>query len=349
MTGDPTVDAAPVSQNLTSEYGSDMDWIELSIEADGEAAEAVSALFNRYSPGRVVFEELLPEARPETLNRVKTYLPTDQESLVSQIQQALWHLSQVYPLAPLSTRQLSQDDWMAAWKADYGVQHIGHHIVVKPSWQEHAAPDGSIVIEIDPGMAFGTGLHPSTRLSLAAIEEHTRVGYAVLDAGTGSGILAIAAAKMGAVRVVGIDIDSTALRVARDNVARNQAADIVSLQRASLCPVPTRGEATDAVAIFNADGSWTGAFDLLVMNILAPTIVESASAIATCLKPDGIFVVSGLTKPQAAEVRHALRAAGLRVVRQRTQKDWVALVGHRSSGPGRAARAVLALVSTTGA
>jgi len=349
MTGNPKVDAAHVSQDLTPEHVSDTDWIELSIEADGEAAEAVSALFNQYGPGRVVFEELLPEAGAETLSRVKTFLPSDQESLVGQIQQALWHLSQVYPLAPLSARQLSQDDWMEAWRAAYGVQHIGHHIVVKPSWQEHAAPAGSIVIEIDPGMAFGTGLHPSTRLSLAAIEEHTRVGDAVLDAGTGSGILAIAAAKMGAARVVGIDIDPTALRVARDNVARNQAADIVSLQRASLCSVPTRGEATDAVAIFNADESWTGAFDLLVMNILAPAIVESASAIATCLKPDGIFVVSGLTKLQAAEVRRALGAAGLSVVRQRTQKDWVALVGHRSSRPGRAARTVLPLVSTTGA
>ena len=340
--------AAHVSQDINPENAKDTDWIELSIQVDGEAAEAVSAVFNRYSPGRVVSEELLPEKSPETLNRVKTYLPTDQESLISEIEQALWHLGQIYPLAPLSIRQLSQDDWMEAWKADYAVQHIGRRIVVKPSWQDYAAAAGSIVIDIDPGMAFGTGLHPSTRLSLVAMEEHALIGDTVLDVGTGSGILAIAAAKLGAAHVVGIDIDHTALRVAQENVARNRAADIVSLQRASLCPVSTRSEPMDAVAVFNVDGVWTGAFDLLVMNILAPVIVESAPAIATCLTPGGIFVVSGLTEPQAPEVRRALRAEGLTVVRQRTQKDWVALVGRRSARPGKAVGAALPLVSTTG-
>lgn len=348
MTGEPQGDATHANQAPTPDCGSDTAWIELTIEADGEAAEAVSALFNRYSPGAVVFEELLPEKGQDTLTRVKTYLSGAQGSMISEIRQALWHLSQAYPLPPLSTRVLSPADWMEAWKADYGVQHIGRRIVVKPSWRDHAAAAGSVVIEIDPGMAFGTGLHPSTRLSLAAIESHARVGHVVLDVGTGSGILAIAAAKMGAAQVVGIDVDPTALRVAQENVARNQVLDIVSFQRASLCPVPDRNGLAGAVGIFNADGSWTGAFDLLVMNILAPVIVESAPAIATCLAEGGIFVVSGLTKPQAAEVRLALREAGLAVLRQQSEKDWVALVGHLSAERRRAVRPVLPAASTTG-
>jgi len=346
MTGDPQMDAAHASQALTANQGSDTKWIELSIEADGEAAEAVSAVFNRYSPGTVVFEELLAEEGREVLTRVKTFLPADQESLVGEIQQALWHLSQVSPLAPLSTRQLSQADWMNAWKSDYVAQQIGNRIVVKPSWNDHPATVGSIVIELDPGMAFGTGLHPSTRLSLVAMEEYTQAGNVVLDVGTGSGILAIAAAKMGAARAVGIDVNPTAVRVAQENVERNKVGDIVSVQRASLYPVPERNELAGAVGLFNADGSWTGAFDLLVMNILAPVIVKSAAAIAACLASDGIFVVSGLTKLQAPEVRRALRAAGLVVLKQRTRKDWVALVGRLSARRRGAIRANLPVQST---
>jgi ribosomal protein L11 methyltransferase len=346
MKGNLQARAAHVSPAIGPKHGNHTRWIELSIEADGEAAEAVSNVFNRYSPGTVVFEELLSEEGSETLTRVKTYLASDQESLIGKIQQALWHLSQAYPLAPLSTRQLSQADWMEAWKAGYGLQRIGHRIVVKPSWQDDAVEAGSIVIEIDPGMAFGTGLHPSTRLSLMALEQHTQVGDTILDVGTGSGILAIAAAKMGAAHVVAIDVDPTALEVAQENVARNQVHDIVSLQRASLCPVPERSAPTGATGTCVADASWAGAFDLLVMNILAPVIVESAAAIANCLKPDGIFVVSGLTRPQAPEVRRALRAADLVISRQRTQKDWVALVGHLSARRRKAVPAALPATCT---
>jgi ribosomal protein L11 methyltransferase len=348
MTGDPPTDATHPGQAASSKKGAHSTWVELSIEADGEAAEAVSAVFNRYRPGRVVFEELLPEAGEETLTRVKTFVASDQEALISKIEQDLWHLSQAYPLAALSTRQLSQSDWMDAWKADYGVQRIGRRIVVKPSWRDHADEGGSLVIEIDPGMAFGTGLHPSTRLSLMAMEKHAQIGDAVLDVGTGSGILAIAAAKMGAARVVAIDVDHAALKVALENVVRNRVSDVVSLQEATLCPVSEGRQFAGAANTFDADGSWTGAFDLLVMNILAPVIMDSAAGIADCLEANGTFVVSGLTKSQATEVRQALQRAGLDVMQTLTEQDWVALVGHLSSAGPEVADAAPGVDATAG-
>jgi len=348
MTGDPQHHAAHRGQADTPNRGSDSDWIELSIEADGEAAEAVSAVFNQYCPGTVVFEQLAADKGANPLMRVKAYLPSDQASLLDTVQQTLWHMSQAYPLAELSTRHLSQADWMDAWKADYGVQHIGHRVVIKPSWQQHVAPVGTIMIEIDPGMAFGTGLHPSTRLSLEAIEDQLQVGDVVLDVGTGSGILAIAAAKMGASRVMAIDVDPIAVKVARQNVRRNRVADLVSLQCASLYPAPDRTEISGSAEVFNLEGDWSGAFDLLVMNILAPVIIRSATAIAALLAPEGTFVVSGLTDGQTPSVRLALRGAGLTVVRQRRQQDWVALVGHLSAKRHRAANNAPLVEARTG-
>jgi ribosomal protein L11 methyltransferase len=322
-----------------------MKLLEISVETDGEAAEAVSAVFNQYNRNGTVIEEVWQGANQPLLVKVKTFLSAEHsEAILPKIEEALWHLGQLYPIPSPSVRWLSEADWAEAWKADYTVQHIGKRIVIKPSWLSYTATLDEVVIELDPGLAFGTGLHPSTRLSLEALEQHLKPGDQVLDVGTGSGILAIAAAKLGASHVVALDIDDMALQVARENIARNAVERMVSLQKASLVPMSSftisgiaadsfpleegsRSIGEDQPQLFNASGLWDGAFDLLVMNITADVIAKSAHAIAQCLSIGGIFIVSGIIQTQEELVRQALSAANLTVRRRRTEKDWVTLMG----------------------
>lgn len=311
--------------------------MEISVESDHEAAEAVSALFHQYSQSGAVVEEIWEDGAESPIIRVKAYLSPQQSAALPQIEQALWHLGQIYPIPAPSTRWLSEADWLEAWKSDYTVQRIGRHIVVKPSWQDYDGAQDNIVIELDPGLAFGTGLHPSTRLCLEATEDYLRAGDWVLDVGTGSGILAIAAAKLGAAHIVALDVDAVALEVAKENAARNGVEDAISLHRGSLqsSALPRRQGRSDSrssdseMPTFFPLGAQAGTFDLLLMNILAKVIIESAEAIAACLAEHGSFVVSGIIQPQEDSVRQALAAQGLQVLECRAQNDWVALIGRK--------------------
>jgi ribosomal protein L11 methyltransferase len=176
-------------------------WLEISVCVDGEAAEAVSELFNRYGRGGAVVEHRLADglgAHDDVDEmRVKTYIPVEDLALKYQIEQALWHLGQLYPIPDPEYAVLGEADWAEAWKAHYGVLHVGRHTVVVPAWQSYDPAPDEVVIVLDPGMAFGTGTHPTTRLCLAALEEVPVPGMHVLDLGTGSGILSIATAKRG--------------------------------------------------------------------------------------------------------------------------------------------------------
>ena len=212
-------------------------WLEASVQVDGEAAEAVTEVFNRYGRGGAVLStDFDDDSGDAAVVTVKTYLSLDEEGRKTRrrIEEALWHLSQIYPLPPPQFRELTENDWANAWKKHYHVLRVGQRIVIKPRWQEYEPRPDDIVIELDPGMAFGTGLHPTTRMCLQALEEHLEPGARVLDLGTGSGILAIAAAKLGAGSVLALDNDPLAVKAVRANVQSNGVQDLVTVELGSL-------------------------------------------------------------------------------------------------------------------
>jgi ribosomal protein L11 methyltransferase len=204
-----------------------------------------------------------------------------------------------------------EEDWADAWKERFYPMRVGKSIVVKPTWREFEVAPGDVILELDPGMAFGTGLHPTTQMCLLALEERIEPGMCVLDLGTGSGILALAAAKLGAAVVLAVDTDPVAVTAAQENVQRNGVAERVTVIRGSL-------------------DYTTDTYDLLVVNILAKVIVALAEeGLAERVKPRGQWVAAGIIEPQVGEVVAALEAAGLQVTAQRQISDWVTLIGKK--------------------
>jgi ribosomal protein L11 methyltransferase len=297
---------------LESEPGS-LHWTEVSVAVDAEAAEAVSALFEQYGEGGAVIEEIRePEAGPGAVRRLaKAFLPAGDEERLEALQQGLWHLSRIYPLAEPRVRHLAPTDWAEAWKSGYQVLHIGRRLRIVPSWIPYEPAPGDVVITLDPGMAFGTGLHPSTQLCLEALEDLVWPGMRILDVGTGSGILAIAAAKLGAAEVLAVDIEGVAVRTARENVALNGVGEVVHVEQGSV------------------DEAFRGAFDGVLANILAEIIARLAPDLACHVTEEGWLVVAGIIEARLPAVERAFDAAGLEIARRRQTDDWVALVaGH---------------------
>ncbi len=306
-----------------------MNWIEISVCCDGEGAEAVSELFNRYNAGQegrggAVVEiggfDAVGELTQPTI-AVRTYLPANEEgkALQQRIEEGLWHLAQIYPLPEPQVRELAETDWAEAWKAHYRPLRVGQRLVITPSWLTSGAAPGDVVIELDPGMAFGSGLHPSTRLCLMLLEQHLRPGDSVLDLGTGSGILAIAAAKLGAGFVLARDIDPVAVKVAQENVEANSVAHVVRVEEGS---VPVRGSKQKT---FEPE-TW----NLILVNILAKVIVDLLDqGLAKLMAPGGRLILSGIIQPRAPEVEAALQVQRLAITERLEEGDWLALLAQR--------------------
>ena len=299
-----------------------MIWVELSAEVEPEAVESVSELFSSLGQGGVAVEEpLSADAEPGAIvidpTRpvvVKTYLSEDSETAakVRRAEDALWHLSQLRQVGPLRVGRLAEEDWAEAWKKFFFVQRIGERVVVKPSWREYRPEKDDVVLELDPGMAFGTGLHPTTRMCILACERLVGHDMRVLDLGTGSGILAIAAAKLGAASVLALDVDGVAAKVARENVAMNGLEDRVQVVQGSIDQaISDRG------------------YDLVLANIIASVIAELAPELHAATAPDGVLVVSGIIEEREGMVVEALKAAGLRIEETMAEGDWRAMVCRR--------------------
>ena len=309
-----------------------MNWLELSVEIDPEAAESVSELFARvgYNGGVVVEQSLLPrEGEPDTWEElappeidptrpvsVRTYIPDDEQTPQrrSELERALWALGMMRGVGDLRVRPCKEEDWANAWKAFYGIQRVGERTVIKPSWLEYTPRDGDIVLDLDPGMAFGTGLHPTTRLCLAALERHAHPGLNLLDLGTGSGILAIAAAKLGGptLHALALDTDPVAVESARENVERNNLSPQIEVGLGSTHAAEERAPYT-----------------LIVANILASVIIDLSRSLHSLLAPGGTLISSGIFVDRGEAVIEALERAGLPITERHQEGDWLCLVSER--------------------
>jgi len=299
-------------------------WLELAVEADVEAVEAVSEILGRAAPGGTSVEpafELVNEGLGARLDPtrpaiVRAYLPARDraaaEHAAAEVSDALGHLQAfgLRPIGELRTRIVQEADWADAWKAYFPVMRVGRRLVIRPTWRRHRRAPGDVVLALDPGMAFGTGLHPTTRLCLAGVEaladRAVLAGARVLDVGCGSGILAIAALKLGAATALGLDTDPIAVEATRANARRNR---LVRRQRARDGSLPS-GEPP---------------FDVVLANLIAGLLVPLAPALRDELRPGGSILASGIFIDREGEVREAFDAAGLDIAGRRAEGDWVAL------------------------
>lgn len=295
------------------------------MRVDGEGAEAIAEVLGRFGHQGVSLEQ--DDIAPDTWDAdevpapqqliLRAYFPDDDqlEFTKCRLEAALGHMRLMYPMPAPQYRRVEDADWAEAWKAHYKPARIGKRLLIRPSWIEVEARAGDIEIALDPGMAFGTGTHPTTQLCLEALEDVIQPAHEVLDLGCGSGILAIAAAKLGASRVLALDMDNLALDATRENAAANNVAHQVLVERGSLESV--LGSARR--------------FDLALVNILARIILEmTEQGLGEILRPGGVGVFSGIIDTQAAEVEAGLRRAGLRPYRRRQSGDWVAIEATRS-------------------
>jgi len=294
-------------------------WTEISVEADRDSVDDLVNLLGRHCVGGAVVEDYPDDRARSGRVTVKGYLLTQDEQTRRKLEVALLLLSRVSPISEPRVTLLEPEDWAESWKAFFPPQHIGERTVIVPTWHEYAPQPQEVIIRLDPGMAFGTGLHASTRLCLAAIERLLRPGMSVLDVGTGSGILAIAAALQGAGRVQALDIDPVAVEVARENVTLNEVSTIVRVERGTLGAGPSA----------EVPRHTAGGYDLLLVNILAEVIITMAPAIAGALRAGGIYVGSGIISERADDAARALADAGLPLDERRQEDDWVALIGHK--------------------
>jgi ribosomal protein L11 methyltransferase len=294
--------------------------IELAIRADAESAEALAAAFNEVAYGGAVVEQVITPEQGETLDAlrpctVRAFLLDDEtlDEKRGKIERAVWTLGMLRPLGELEERALAEQDYATAWKKFYTILHVGTRTVIKPSWLDYAPGPGEIVIELDPGMAFGTGLHPTTRLCLAVLEKYLAPGATMLDVGTGSGILAIGAVKLGAKWVEARDIDPIAVETASKNAAASSLQNLIQVSRTSVAPE------RDAVL-----------YDVVTANIFADTIAELAPALVGHLKPQGVLIASGILEERAHLVEEAMQAQPVNFVERAQEQDWLVMIYRRA-------------------
>jgi ribosomal protein L11 methyltransferase len=273
------------------------------VPAHAEAVEAVSEILGRVGYNGVAIEEPL---QPNALHLVKAYLVHDQIARirVRRVRDALGHLQAfgLGPIGDLTVREIKEEAWLETWKASFKPIRVGAFLV-RPTWSD-ADPGDAIVLSLDPGMAFGTGLHPTTQACLRALSRIDVAGKRVADLGTGSAILAIACAKRGAREVVAVDTDEVAVKEARENVARNGVAIDLRV-----------GSAADL----------DGAFDVILANIVAAVLQRIAPDLAAHLAPGGRLVVAGIIATEQAETVAAFEAHGLRCAGRDREGDWISL------------------------
>ena len=281
-----------------------MAWQELSIGVPYEYVEPVSYLFSRYGRGLS-----MERGGPDRV-LLRTYLQETSRQRRARIEVGLKLVGLLEPLEDLVIKPIPEmEDWQTQWRTHFDLLRVGRRLVIKPTWIEYQASTEDLVIELDPGMAFGTGYHPTTHTCLEALEDVLRPGMSVLDLGTGSGILAITAARLGASRVLALDIDPQAVRAARQNFRRTRVQRQVTLTQGTV-PHPLAGQ---------------GQFDVAVANISARAVGERAPFILPALNAHGCLVASGIMNNQRQEVHHTLTELGFSLTTEWPREDWITL------------------------
>ncbi|WP_088809012.1 MULTISPECIES: 50S ribosomal protein L11 methyltransferase [Listeria] len=310
-----------------------MEWSEVEIHTLNEAVEAVANQLTEYGASGVSITDASDFHReredkfgeiyalsaadyPDNGVVIKAYfLKTDEFiAQLPDMEQAIRDLKQFdIPLGELSfhVNDVDDDDWATAWKKYYHPVQITEKVTVSPTWENYVGSQDEIVIELDPGMAFGTGTHPTTQLCMRALETYLQEDDTVIDVGTGSGVLSILCAKLGAKEVLAMDLDEVAVRAAQENINQNQVDAIVTLKQNNLLE------------------GLNERVDLIVANILAEVILLFPEDVYQTLKPGGTFIASGIIAEKAEVVREAIVNAGMTIVQTETQGDWVAIIAKR--------------------
>lgn len=309
-------------------------WSELSILTTNEAIEPISNILHEAGASGVVIEDvedlfkerstafgemyaLDPMDFPEEGVKLKAYLSVNSflGETIEQIKLAINNLS-VYDidlgLNEIKLSEVDEEEWATAWKKYYKPVKISEKITITPTWEDYTPVDSDeLIIELDPGMAFGTGTHPTTVLSIQALESYVQDNQTVLDVGTGSGVLSIAAALLGAKQVYAYDLDDVAVKSAKENIKLNKVDDrVVCTQNNLLANVSHQPE-------------------IIVANILAEIILRFEEDAYRLLKPGGIFITSGIIQPKKQEVKDGLIAAGFEIVEVNQMEDWISIVARK--------------------
>lgn len=308
-----------------------MKWIEVQVKTTTEAEEVVANILYEAGVGGLAIEDpndVLAFTQnedswdyidPSLLKHVfegiiiKAYFP-ESEDLLDKIELIKQNIEKIPQynldkgLGEVTVSEVDEKDWAEAWKKYYKPKKIGEKVVIVPTWEEYEREENDIIVELDPGMAFGTGTHETTSMCIKQLEKYIKPDYTVFDVGCGSGILSIVSAKLGAKKVIAVDIDEVPIRVSKENIDLNSVSDIVDVRRGNLLDV------VDEKA------------ELIVSNIIAEIIVELSKDIVNYLNPNGIFIASGIITEKKDMVIEALEKEGFNIMHVDIMKDWVCIV-----------------------
>lgn len=311
-----------------------MKWAEISIQTTNEAIEAISNILHEIGASGLIIEdpldivkikrstfgevyELNPDDYPEEGVRIKAYLPVNSyiKDTVDDIKQAINNLSKFdidLGKNELTINEVHEKDWATAWKKYYKPLQVSNRITIKPTWENYQPINkNEIIIELDPGMAFGTGTHPTTILSIRALEKYMNDNDTVIDVGCGSGVLSIAAAKLEAESVFAYDLDEIAVKSSKLNIEQNKLSDVITVKQNNL--------------LDNIDFK----ADLIVSNILAEIIVKFVDEAWNNLRRNGVFITSGIIENKKQLVLDKLRVQGFEVIEVNELEEWISIIAKK--------------------
>ncbi len=306
-----------------------MNWKEISVLTEGICVEAIAGIFHSMGSGGVVIED--PQAARKYINRdgwnpdsvssdfrdhefvvVKAYFPEDKE-VMETLARSIEDVEGNFQLkCKVFVDEIRNEDWEENWKKYYHTFKVGEHLVIKPSWEAYEPAANEVIINIDPGMAFGTGIHASTRFCLRFIDQYVHGGESIIDAGCGSGILSIGALKLGAEKVYAMDIDELAVRIAKENVALNGLDDKAVIEAGNIVEVMPGLKA-----------------DMILANIIAEVVTELIPGAAQALPPGGYFFGSGIVDSRWPGVKKTLEENNFEIVQVLQDVDWIGVAARK--------------------